>query len=86
MFHGLDNDRAHMQAFDKRPNRDQFVFPGQNHSDLGRHLKDQGVLSDLVEACATRNRKEVAALVGQCGGMWRGRLEKLEAGETQSAA
>lgn len=86
VFHGLENDRDQMAAFEKRPNRDHFVFPDQNHADLGRHLKEMGVLSNLVSACAEYDRKHVAMLVKQSGGMWRGRMEKLEAEVTQAQA
>ncbi|WP_299847860.1 hypothetical protein [uncultured Roseovarius sp.] len=78
IFHGLENDLDQMRAFSVLPNRDHFVFPESNHSELGRLFKENGVLLDLVNACATRNRKEVARLVGSCGGTWRARYEKQQ--------
>lgn len=85
IFHGLENDLHQMRAFSVQPNRDHFVFPQGNHSELGRLFKDHGILSDLVMACAARNRKEVARLVSSCGGTWRARYEKSEAAQTRAA-
>ncbi len=71
LFHGMIDDQAHMQAFTQREGLDQFAFPGQSHSSLGRHLRDAAVLPGLLSAAIAHDRRGVARLAKSCGGQWR---------------
>ncbi len=73
-FHGLQDDLKHMQAFTPRQGLDQFAFADQSHSSLGRHLRDQGALTAMIQAAAEGDRRAMARLVKSCGGGWRGAL------------
>ncbi|SOC00244.1 hypothetical protein [Rhodobacter maris] len=82
LFHGGQDDLPHALRFPFRKNCDQLIFPGQSHSGLVPHLKQQGALSGLIEAALAGDRRRVLRIAASAGG-WR-RQKLFSPGESAS--
>lgn len=71
LFHGTADDQAQALAFPVQPGTDHLLFPGLGHADLVPHLKARGLLSGLIEAALTKDRRRLLRIASSAGGIRR---------------
>ena len=71
LLHALDDDRDQALAFPEHPGTDHILFPGLTHSRLGPYLKERGLLSGLIDAALTRDRRRLLRITTAAGGVQR---------------
>lgn len=68
LMHGMADDTAQALRFAPRRGCDHLLFADQSHSSLCPHLKARGVMSGLVDALATGDRRRLLRLATGAGG------------------
>lgn len=71
LMHGLLDDARQSALFPQRPNVDHLLFPDQDHSTLGRHLKARGLYLGLIAAGLSGDRRRLLRLLQEAGGQRR---------------
>lgn len=71
LFHGAVDDLRHALAFPRAAGVDQVIFADQTHASLMPHLKARGVLTGLIEAALSGDRRRLLRIAASAGGQRR---------------
>lgn len=71
LFHALDDDREQAFGFPEAAQTDHLLFPGLTHSRLTPYLKERGLLSGLIDAALTQDRRRLLRIATNAGGVQR---------------